>query len=326
MHGKVARNATESGEAGKSGSPAEASALARAEVARAEITGLKAELAAARELLEAAAQRAQDAEDRAVQAAQQADLHKAAQAQADLQALARKKRDTGDDTRARAEKAAAAKLARLHEDAQVECEDDVCEVEQETAAEAAMRALEEQLQAAAEERQRAEEAEKAKFEEDLLMLKKRQKVVISGATGFDGGSINGEYVPNGEMYNGHPLYYKNGDASKWLRFVGGATKRWMVSTIADTKLFNTKGLAESVEMNNEFPYQVKMWRLNQGLNSVTAAGVKCLAIVGTQQPLKPAAAPKTLKGLKDIKKASKFVSNAAKVTLYVYACCCFTCY
>jgi len=295
-----------------------------------------AELAAAREALDAALKRADEAEEQVEQVTQEAEFEKAARAQAELQAMANRRSklssgsksdssgndvddgdadSTDDDSALRAKMEAAMSSSS---DASSESEED--EDDEAFDTEASLLALEEQLKLAAEEKARAdEEAEKKKFEDGMLLLKQRQKVSISGATGFDGGNINGEYVPNGEMYNGKPLYYKNGDASKWLRFVS-AKKQWMVSTIEDTKAFNTKGMAESVDLNSEFPYQVKMWRLNQGLNSVTAASVKCIAILGTQPQLKSAVAPKTPKGLKDIKKANnKYISNAEKVCSHFYS-------
>lgn len=288
-----------------------------------DVARLAAELAAAKEALDSAVKRADQAEEQVEQVTQQAEFEKAARAQAELQAMANRKNklsagsndDNNDDDDSNENGALRAKMEAamsVSDHTTTESEDDNDDEGIDT--EASLLALEEELKIAAEEKALAdEEAEKKKFEEDMLLLKQRQKVSISGATGFDGGNINGEYVPNGEMYNGKPLYYKNGDASKWLRFVS-ATKQWMVSTIEDTKAFNTKGMAESVDLNSEFPYQVKMWRLNQGLNSVTAASVKCIAILGNQPQMKSAVAPKTPKGLKDIKKANnKYISNAEKV-------------
>jgi hypothetical protein len=57
-------------------------------------------------------------------------------------------------------------------------------------------------------------------------------VDIRGSRGPSAASINGVYIPTGEICGGWPVYRKEGDSDKWLEFIV-STSEWYVKPTAD---------------------------------------------------------------------------------------------
>jgi len=84
-------------------------------------------------------------------------------------------------------------------------------------------------------------------------------VLIKGATGSNASCINGVYrLTNLPLYNGRPLWQKDGDTDNWLRCT--RSTKWMTSTSEDIEADNSSGRFLSVEKGLADPTAGKRWQ------------------------------------------------------------------
>jgi len=94
-----------------------------------------------------------------------------------------------------------------------------------------------------------------------------KSVLIKGATGANASHINGVYklTDNLPLYNGRPLWQKDGDTDNWLRCIRsdadhGRGTKWMTSTSEDIEADNSSGRFLSVEKGLADPTAGKRWQ------------------------------------------------------------------
>merc|ERR1712166_526555 len=124
---------------------------------------------------------------------------------------------------------------------------DACDIAQ------AAKQLEKQLE--------LDDAEKA-LADDLIRVAFKaapKSVLIKGATGRHASCINGVYrLTNLPLYNGRPLWQKDGDTDNWLRCT--RSTKWMTSTSEDIEADNSAGRFLSVEKGLANPTAGKQWQ------------------------------------------------------------------
>jgi hypothetical protein len=93
--------------------------------------------------------------------------------------------------------------------------------------------------------------------------------------------VNGVFAMVDELYNGHPLYQKVGDPSRWLRYCPSGA--WAISG-TESKLANTdNGSACSVNTGMSFPSEASVWKVAVDGEAVEQAAVRVEAVgVGTK--------------------------------------------
>ena len=67
------------------------------------------------------------------------------------------------------------------------------------------------------------------------------------------------YQPTRELHNGKPLFQKQGDPDKWLRF--NVNNKWSITDTADKDANNYVSWCHSVEADIEHPIKVKSWNI-----------------------------------------------------------------
>ena len=93
----------------------------------------------------------------------------------------------------------------------------------------------------------------------MLQLQSPKSVLIKGATGSNASRINGVYkLTNLPLYNGRPLWQKEGDTDEWLRCI--RSTKWKISTSEDIEADNSSGRFLSVEKGLADPTAGKQWQ------------------------------------------------------------------
>ena len=140
-------------------------------------------------------------------------------------------------------------------------------------------------------------------------------VVMGGCVGTNAASVNGIYVPTGDLYNGKPLYQKQGDPSKWLRFVA-SNARWSVGTREDKDLQNAHGWCESIEAHASLPTQVRQWQAYSDCSWGLQPSCSCVApgvdAVATLQAELAAAREQLLAAQQQSQHTARYEANAAQ--------------
>merc|ERR1712166_381138 len=104
-----------------------------------------------------------------------------------------------------------------------------------------------------------EAAREAALADDLIYVQSPKSVLIKGATGRHASCINGVYrLTNLPLYNGRPLWQKDGDTDNWLRCT--RSTKWMTSTSEDIEADNSSGRFLSVEKGLANPTAGKQWQ------------------------------------------------------------------
>jgi hypothetical protein len=86
-------------------------------------------------------------------------------------------------------------------------------------------------------------------------------VLIEGVVGRKANLLNGVYEPTHEWHNGKPLFQKQGDPDKWLRF--DLDNQWVISPTASKEANNSGCWCHSVESDIaiDHPIKVKSWTI-----------------------------------------------------------------
>ena len=84
-------------------------------------------------------------------------------------------------------------------------------------------------------------------------------VLISGVVGKNANALNGVYEPMRILQNGKPVFQKQGDPDKWLRF--DVKNRWLFCPTASKDANNSLSWCHSVETDIEHPTKVKSWNI-----------------------------------------------------------------
>ena len=90
-------------------------------------------------------------------------------------------------------------------------------------------------------------------------------LAIVGATGKYADNINGKFLPVG-VFNGKPLFQKEGDLDKWLYFYIGDDNRmfWLISATENKDQHSNFGWACSSETQEADPCQIETWKVFLG--------------------------------------------------------------
>jgi hypothetical protein len=108
-------------------------------------------------------------------------------------------------------------------------------------------------------------------------------VLIGGVVGKKANVLNGVYEPTRQLHNGKPLFQKQGDPDKWLRF--DVKKLWLFCATANKDANNSVSWCHSVETDIEHPTKVKNWTIYDRSENKweVHAAMKCTTITQVQQ-------------------------------------------
>mmetsp|Transcript_52299 Transcript_52299/g.150671 ORF Transcript_52299/g.150671 Transcript_52299/m.150671 type:complete len:229 (-) Transcript_52299:97-783(-) len=90
-------------------------------------------------------------------------------------------------------------------------------------------------------------------------------ILVRGATGVNAAAIVGDYVDSGNAYNGRPLFAKEGDEGRWLRFVTvGGLNQWRISSTSSLEAHDDQGYAYCADVDLRSPAGCLHWYVWSG--------------------------------------------------------------
>jgi hypothetical protein len=89
--------------------------------------------------------------------------------------------------------------------------------------------------------------------------------------------INGVYCPMLELYNGKPLFQKEGDKNKWLLF--NKNNKWMVTDTSSKDSNDGSGFCISTISGLAHPIEAKAWKIVVDDDWVEQAGMAAVFTV-----------------------------------------------